>query len=67
MDFDVVKKKSKKLFKKCLRRFSAISFPVQNVITRNFFIYEAILKKLYTKMFVWMSSKDLCNKIDIEI
>ena len=39
MDFEEVEKKSKNLFKKCLRGFSAILFPVQNIITRNFFIY----------------------------
>ena len=62
-----VKKKSKNLFKKCLRGFSAILFPVQNVITRNFFNLWNNFEKLYTKMFVWMNSKNRCNKNEIEI
>ena len=45
-----LKKKKAKIFKKKgLRGFSAILFPVQNVITRNFFIYEAIFKNFTPK------------------
>ena len=43
------KKKKQKSLRKGLRGFSAILFPVQNVITRNFFIYEAILKNFIPK------------------
>ena len=50
MDFEQVqKKKGQNLQKKGLRAFSAILVLDQNGITRNFFVYEAILKNFIPK------------------
>ena len=65
MDFEQVqkKKKAKILKKKGLRRFSAILVPVQNGITRNFFIYEAILKNFIPKCLSWWVLKEYLIKM----